>query len=210
MHSVSICISRTVVLPPATATATATATAAAAATATAGYVTWRTCADLLKLIEQVYPVESPDPAGLAVGIELRPYQRQSLAFMLDIEQRIDQGDRSAGRGGWLADEMGMGKTAVCAALILANPLKHIIGEVSSCLKATLIITHPTLLKQWQLELSKFAPCKKSVSDAFFGTSFSFFFLFLKILICIQGWKLEYFMEANRLTFQPYKNRLMSY
>jgi len=38
-------------------------------------------------------------------VALRPYQRQSLAFMLDVEHRIASGDASAGRGGWLCDEM---------------------------------------------------------------------------------------------------------
>lgn len=38
---------------------------------------------------QVYPVETPPPPGLAAGITLRPYQKQSLAFMLDIERSTD-------------------------------------------------------------------------------------------------------------------------
>ena len=44
------------------------------------------CEKLLKAIECVYPVEAPDPAGFAVDATLRPYQRQSLAFMLDMER----------------------------------------------------------------------------------------------------------------------------
>lgn len=74
----------------------------------------------MKAVEQVYPVEAPAPSGLKAT--LRPYQAQSLAFMLDVEQSDDA--QLAGcedvRGGWLADEMGMGKTCVCAALILAS------------------------------------------------------------------------------------------
>ena len=34
---------------------------------------------MLKAIECVYPVESPEPAGFAPAMTLRPYQRQSLA-----------------------------------------------------------------------------------------------------------------------------------
>jgi len=118
---------------------------------------WKNCGELLSAIEQVYPVEAPDPPGLASGIELRPYQRQSLAFMLDIERRNELGDPSAGRGGWLADEMGMGKTAVCAALILANPLKEMKSFEWYRLKATVVVTNTTLTKQWVGELKKFAP-----------------------------------------------------
>ena len=35
-----------------------------------------TCTRVLKLVEQVYPVETPEPAGLREGITLRPYQKQ--------------------------------------------------------------------------------------------------------------------------------------
>ena len=40
-------------------------------------------------IEQVYPVEAPQPAGIAPSITLRPYQKQSLAFMLAVENSTD-------------------------------------------------------------------------------------------------------------------------
>ena len=124
--------------------------------------TWKTYGELLKAIEQVYPVESLDPPGLADGVVLRPYQRQSLAFMLDIERRISEKDSTAGCGGWLCDEMGMGKTAVCASLILANPLPNIVSTIipnddKTLLKTTLIVTNPTLVQQWISELNKFAP-----------------------------------------------------
>ena len=109
---------------------------------------------ILKAVEQVYPVEAPDPPGWQAGVVLRPYQRQSLAFMIDLEERIDKRDPEAGRGGWLCDEMGMGKTAVCAALILARKAPP---TDPKCLKATLVITNATLTKQWISELRKFAP-----------------------------------------------------
>ena len=114
------------------------------------------------------PEEVAAPAKLVAKDGLRPYQRQSLAFMLAVEKGTSTVDTgvvmktthtlqfvktsketrvdSAGaestntwdtavdgnielvktqtvRGGWLADEVGMGKTACCIALILANPCK---------------------------------------------------------------------------------------
>ena len=49
---------------------------------------------MLRQLQQVYPIETPEPAGLLSSITLRPYQRQSLAFMLAIER----GDNKAGAG----------------------------------------------------------------------------------------------------------------
>ena len=40
--------------------------------------------ELLHAIEAVFPVETPEPAGLLASITLRPYQRQSLAFALQV------------------------------------------------------------------------------------------------------------------------------
>ena len=53
------------------------------------------------MVEQVFPVESNAPAGFTAN--LRPYQRQSLAFMVERERGTERA------GGWLCDEMGMGK-----------------------------------------------------------------------------------------------------
>ena len=47
------------------------------------------CDKLLKQLDQVYPVEAPQPSGMPADIMLRPYQRQSLAFMLAIEKSTD-------------------------------------------------------------------------------------------------------------------------
>uniref|UniRef100_A0A7S4BGJ8 Helicase ATP-binding domain-containing protein n=1 Tax=Chrysotila carterae TaxID=13221 RepID=A0A7S4BGJ8_CHRCT len=90
---------------------------------------------VMQEVAQVYPLEEPEPEGLRAS--LRPYQKQSLAFMLNMErapeyelllgerevQRRDEANPPQGpmRGGWLCDETGMGKTCVCAALILAQP-----------------------------------------------------------------------------------------
>ena len=69
-----------------------------------------TCERVLKAVEQVYPVETAEPAGLKAT--LRPYQKQSLAFMLDIETASVAGGTPA--GGWLCDEM-------CAAALTPPP-----------------------------------------------------------------------------------------
>lgn len=121
------------------------------------------CGAILKAVEQVYPKEAAAPAKLTAA--LRPYQAQSLAFMIDVEESEDPilAGTAGVRGGWLTDEMvcagllsnlgphlshpfvmeflapeladprthpsdrrvqGMGKTCVCAALILAQPTKR--------------------------------------------------------------------------------------
>ena len=102
-------------------------------------------------MQQVYPVEEAEPQGLVAGTQLRPYQKQSLAFMLAAEApepeeqeqpeprssssassskmpiKVKQLQPSASpaaaaamRGGWLADEVGMGKTLVVTSLVLAH------------------------------------------------------------------------------------------
>ena len=53
------------------------------------------------------------PAGRGFVTPLRHYQKQSLAFMVETE-------RNHRRGGFLADEVGMGKSAVVLALVAAN------------------------------------------------------------------------------------------
>ena len=119
---------------PAGAAAAATAAAAAgaassssaAASSDPSYEPRWSCDKMLGEIQQVYPVERPEPAGLVETIKLRPYQKQSLAFMVSVEQSSDKAalgmvNGQPRRGGWLCDEVGMGKTAVVAALILDNP-----------------------------------------------------------------------------------------
>ena len=149
------------------------------------------CDAILAAVQQVYPAEEPEPAGFATGVLLRPYQKQSLAFMLHNERSTDpelEGLRhelvknkvnewgnsrvshaAACRGGWLCDEVGMGKTAVVAALILANPatLKPVPDErfakllsddgEQTKLKLTIIVVNNTIVQQWADELKRFAP-----------------------------------------------------
>lgn len=70
--------------------------------------------NLLQRLTIVHPVEMQPPVGSVFVTPLRHYQKQSLAFMVDAE-------RTANRGGWLCDEVGMGKTAVVLALVVTNP-----------------------------------------------------------------------------------------
>ena len=116
-----------------------------------------TAAPALHQVQQVYPWEEAEPQGLLPGTGLRPYQKQSLAFMLALEapeQEEEQEEQeeeqepprsgaaasastkpvkikqqappsasppaAAMRGGWLADEVGMGKTLVVTSLVLAH------------------------------------------------------------------------------------------
>jgi len=51
----------------------------------------------------------------------------------------------------------MGKTAVCIALILANPMNPQHATTPNRCKATLVVTNTTLTKQWVEEIKKFAP-----------------------------------------------------
>ena len=69
---------------------------------------------LLEKVTTVHPVEMSPPAGSGFTTALRHYQKQSLAFMVDTE-------RTKKRGGWLCDEVGMGKSAVVLALVATNP-----------------------------------------------------------------------------------------
>ena len=75
------------------------------------------------------------------------------------------------RGGWLCDEMGMGKTCVCTALILANPfdpdakpdVKPTLSGVGASAsggkrsKLTVVVCPNTLVLQWHDEVAKFGP-----------------------------------------------------
>ena len=70
--------------------------------------------ELLSAVESVHPVETPEPTGLRADVRLRPYQKQSLAFALELERADDSsllGREGSVRGGFICDEMGMPLTA---------------------------------------------------------------------------------------------------
>lgn len=86
------------------------------------------------------PASEPPPMELRT--ELRPYQREGLAWL-----RLMQ---SLGLGACLADDMGLGKTVQVIALLLA--LKQEAPRAPS-----LIVAPASLLGNWRAELGKFAP-----------------------------------------------------
>ena len=71
------------------------------------------CDELLKATEMVFPIEEPEPVGVVAGTRLRPYQKQSLAFMKQVERATERATEGRSsiypglviRGGWLADEV---------------------------------------------------------------------------------------------------------
>ena len=97
---------------------------------------------MYELMRQIYPEETQEPKSLIATCKLRTYQKQSLAFMINRENGTNDPDwedftaqRRLGppyyggnthflnkvRCGLLCDEVGMGKSLVCIALVLANP-----------------------------------------------------------------------------------------
>ncbi|KAL3701102.1 hypothetical protein R1sor_019124 [Riccia sorocarpa] len=140
---------------------------------------WTSVAGLLRDLESSGYGEAPQPSGLSVP--LRPYQRQSLQFMLDAELReggllslnyqklpttpsghslmysstlghlIDANDTGPVRGGFLCEEMGLGKTIEILALILANPC-----PLEKCppgtSKGTLVVCPVSIVGQWANEV----------------------------------------------------------
>lgn len=65
---------------------------------------------LLQKLTTVHPVEISPSAESGFTTDLRHYQKQSLAFMVDVE-KASATDNEKMRGGWLADEVGMGKVS---------------------------------------------------------------------------------------------------
>jgi len=75
--------------------------------------------------------------------ELRPYQREGLAWLQHL--------RAHDAGGVLADDMGLGKTLQTIAHLCAEK------EAGRTDRPTLVIAPTSLIGNWQRELKKFAP-----------------------------------------------------
>ena len=86
-------------------TSTATTTASTGCSSAGSSSVKGSCSDLLRQVEQVWPCETPAPPGMVVAA-FRPYQKQSLSFMLSREQAKSSADTVVGsgddavRGGW--------------------------------------------------------------------------------------------------------------
>ncbi|KAK9847690.1 hypothetical protein WJX84_004737 [Apatococcus fuscideae] len=137
---------------------------------------------LLQLLETGEAPEAQQPQGLTVP--LRPYQRQSLKFMQDAEaceggfgshiwakvkyasttfwwspiiKRATLQDPTCNScGGFLAEEMGLGKTVICLGIILSRPappqlLPAPIVDKRIKSRATLVICAVSLVGQWAAE-----------------------------------------------------------
>ena len=87
------------------------------------------------------------PAGL--GIKLRPYQREGLAWLQYL--------RANSLGGILADDMGLGKTAQALAHLL---LEKRAGRLD---KPALVVLPTSLVFNWQQEAARHAPALKVLS-----------------------------------------------
>jgi hypothetical protein len=135
--------------------------------------------DLLDRVTVVYPSEINPPA--IVRTILKHYQKQSLAFMKDVESLEDVEVRGFQRsdrfgpggveynsvGGWLASEVGMGKSLVVISLVASDgqkplPLLRCNQDNTTLLpmkrlKATIVVTSVSLMGQWEDEVRKHAP-----------------------------------------------------
>lgn len=102
-------------------------------------------ADKLRLAQGIVDIEPP--AGL--GLELRPYQKEGLAWLQFL--------RAQNLSGILADDMGLGKTAQTLAHLL---LEKESGRLD---KPTLIVLPTSLIFNWKSEAARFAPALKVLS-----------------------------------------------
>jgi SNF2-related domain len=136
--------------------------------------------ELLRAVTNVYPSEVSPPSSVVLTT-LKHYQKQSLAFMQDVERSKDSsilGQQLFKKkhlyfclGGWLASEVGMGKTLVVIALVASdegNPLPSLrlnqnrrrFPPSMTRVKATVVVTSVSLMGQWEDEVRKHAPSLK--------------------------------------------------
>lgn len=80
---------------------------------------------------------------------LYPFQLQTLGWCLTAEKQVASSNRimCEGRGGFIAEEMGLGKTIETVALILSNP------RPATESRATLIVMPRNLVAQWESEIT---------------------------------------------------------
>ena len=144
------------------------ARAAAAPAAAVRHHHHLTVPELLDSVTRIYPQEVVPPPHVFTT-HLHHYQKQSLAFLLDLETQQHPPPQRV-RSGWLCSEVGMGKSAVVLALVAANPMpvdQHpSLDDVKLALrskgkrlrvKATVVYTSVSLLGQWEDEVRKHAP-----------------------------------------------------
>jgi SNF2 family DNA or RNA helicase len=79
--------------------------------------------------------------------QLKEHQREAMEWLVNIEKNV------APHGGILADDMGLGKTLESLSVVLANPLPH-----------TMIVVPASLVEQWVMEITRFAPKLKICID----------------------------------------------
>jgi len=134
------------------------------ASASSYYRPKATVKQLLEAVTRIYPSEvAPSPPFVT---QLKHYQKQSLAFMMDVEQNYQV------KSGWICSDVGMGKSAIVIAAIVNNPMhledQPTVEEVKGArfgseketvlnLKCTVIFTTKSLLGQWEDEVKKHAP-----------------------------------------------------
>ncbi len=99
----------------------------------------------LQASQGVKPV--PAPPGFA--LELRPYQREGLAWLQYL--------RAQGLGGILADDMGLGKTAQTLAHLLAEK------QAGRLERPVLVVLPTSLVFNWRREAERCAPALKVLS-----------------------------------------------
>jgi superfamily II DNA or RNA helicase len=105
----------------------------------AGFQSLEQWVERLRGMKGIAPVA--EPAGF--GIELRPYQREGLAWLQHL--------RAHDLGGILADDMGLGKTAQALAHLLTEKLA---GRLD---RPALVVLPTSLVFNWQREAERFAP-----------------------------------------------------
>ncbi len=91
----------------------------------------------------------PVPAPEGFTGTLRPYQERGLAWLTFLE--------SLGLGRILADDMGLGKSAMVLALLLGDATGPLGRQADDDVGPTLLVCPMSLVGNWQREVAKFAP-----------------------------------------------------